>query len=123
MRRATTKGQSACLLENAEKKGSLFAKGTLERHKETEELRAAAIRGDAQAQFEMSVHGLPDEPIWLERAAAQGHKLATISQKLLQQGKMTEDEKDCLLKNYSKLSGNVHLAYLQWMKDDIMGKH
>lgn len=104
------------LFEKAVEKGHEEAVYALRRHKQMEEAKAAASLGDAQAQFQLATfYEVPDAAMWLDKAAAQGHKGAVIAKKLFQNGTLTSEERGYVHDNYANMPSSVRNAYDAYM--------
>lgn len=110
------------LFEKAVEKGHEEAAYALRRHKQMEEAKVAASRGDAQAQFQLATfYEVPDAAMWLDKAAAQGHKGAVIAKKLFQNGTLTAEERNYVRDNYENMPSSVRDAYDAYMVKLIRG--
>lgn len=110
------------LFEKAVEKGHEEAVYALRRHKQMEKAKAAASRGDAEAQFQLATfYEVPDAAMWLDKAAAQGYKGAVIAKKLFQNGTLTAEERSYVRDNYVNMPSSVRNAFDAYMRKAISG--
>lgn len=108
------------LVEKAVEKGHEEAVYALRRRKQIEEAKAAANRGDAQAQFQLATfYEVPDAAMWLDKAAAQGHRGAVIAKKLFQNGTLAPEERRYVIDHYENMPSSVRNAYDAYMRKAI----